>query len=145
MLKDLRDFAFRGNVLDLAVAFILGAAFNRVVQSLSNDLLMPPIGLVLGNRDYANLFLTLKGPHMPTLTEAQQAGAVTLNYGLFLNAVLQFLLVAVALFVVIRQMQRLRREQPAPSPEARACPFCLTSISPRATRCPACTSQLELA
>ncbi len=145
MLKEFKEFAMRGNVLDLAIGIIIGAAFGKIITSFVNDVLMPPIGLLLGGVNFANFFLTLSGPTVITLEEAQAAGAVTLNYGVFINTIIDFLIVAFAIFLLIRQVNRLQR-QPAPEPAApttKECPYCFTSISIKAVRCPNCTSQLE--
>jgi large conductance mechanosensitive channel len=149
MLREFRDFAVRGNVVDMAVGIIVGAAFGAIVSSLVADVIMPPIGLALGGVDFSNLFVVLKpgtppGPYA-SVADAKMAGAVTLNYGLFINNVLSFLIVALAVFFMIRGMNRLRGQaaaEPAPTPTTRACPFCFTEISLKATRCPHCTSQL---
>lgn len=146
MLKEFREFAMRGNVVDMAVGIIIGAAFGAIVKSLVSDILMPPIGLILGNVDFSNLFLVLKdgsaaGPYL-SLAEAQKVGAVTINYGLFLNAVISFIIVAFAVFVLIRNINRLRKEAPAVEPVTKECLFCFLSIPLKATRCPHCTSQL---
>jgi large conductance mechanosensitive channel len=116
MLKEFKEFAMRGSVIDLAIGVILGGAFGKIVASLTSDILMPPIGLLLGKVDFSNLFLTLSGPVTPTLAEAKKAGAVTINYGLFLNTVLDFVIVAFAIFLVVKQINRVRREEPAPVP-----------------------------
>lgn len=145
MLKEFKEFAMRGNVLDLAIGIIIGAAFGKIITSFVNDVLMPPIGLLLGGVNFANFFLTLSGPTVKTLEEAQAAGAVTLNYGVFINTIIDFLIVAFAIFLLIRQVNRLQH-QPAPEPAApttKECPYCFTSISIKAVRCPNCTSQLE--
>ncbi len=145
MLKEFKEFAMRGNVLDLAIGIIIGAAFGKIITSFVNDVLMPPIGLLLGGVNFANFFLTLSGPTVKTLEEAQAAGAVTLNYGVFINTIIDFLIVTFAIFLLIRQVNRLQR-QPAPEPAApttKECPYCFTSISIKAVRCPNCTSQLE--
>lgn len=150
MLKEFREFALRGSVLDMAVGIIIGAAFTSIINSLVNDILMPPLGLLLGGVDFSNFYLTIKpgspaGPY-PALADAQAAGAVTVSYGLFINAVISFLLVALAMFLLIRAINRLQAEKPAEEPAAPAakdCPFCLSSIPLAATRCPHCTSQLE--
>lgn len=141
MLREFRDFAMRGNVLDMAVGIIMGAAFGRIVTSLVNDVIMPPVGLLLGRVNFASLFLNLSGRSYATLADAQAAGAPTLSYGLFLNAVLDFLVVAFVVFLLVRQVNRLRRK-PEVAPTARECPYCLTTIALKATRCPNCTSQL---
>ena len=119
MLKEFRDFAMRGNVIDLAVGVIIGAAFGKIVTSLVNDVIMPPIGLLLGGVDFANFFVTLSGESYPSLAAAQEAGATTLNYGVFINTIIQFVIVAFAIFIVIKQINRLKREQP-PAPAAPA-------------------------
>lgn len=145
MLKDFREFIMRGNVIDLAVALIIGAAFGAIVTSLVADIIMPPIGLVLGKVDFANLFLVLKdgakaaGPYA-SLDDAKAAGAVTVNYGVFIIKVVTFLIVALVVFMIIRSMARFR------SPVAvttKDCPFCLSTVPLKATRCPHCTSELR--
>ena len=143
MLREFKEFAMRGNVLDLAVAFIMGAAFGKIVTSLVNDIVMPPIGLLLGGVDFANLFINLSGTPYATLAEAQEAGAATINYGLFINAVLDFVIVAFVMFLIVRQANRLKKaEAPAPA-TTRDCPYCFSQVPLQATRCPHCTSQLE--
>ncbi|MBM3145223.1 MAG: large-conductance mechanosensitive channel protein MscL [Chloroflexi bacterium] len=148
MLKEFKDFAMRGNVLDMAVGIIIGAAFGAIVKSLVDDILMPPIGFILGNRDFSNLFILLKSGAVPgpyeSLALAKEAGAVTINYGQFLNAVTSFLIIAYALFLLIRGINRLKREKPAPPAESttKDCSFCFTSIPIKASRCPNCTSEL---
>jgi large conductance mechanosensitive channel len=139
VLKEFREFAIRGNVVDLAVGVIIGAAFGKIVTSLVNDLLMPPISLLLGNADFSNMFWTLRGNRTKTLADAKAAGAVTLNYGQFLNIVLEFVIVAFAVFLLIKQVNRLRRRQ-ATTPENKVCPECASSIPLAARRCPHCTS-----
>lgn len=146
MLKAFRDFALRGNVVDMAVGIIIGTAFGAIVKSLVSDLLMPPIGLLLGNVDFANLFLvlsegTVAGPYA-TLAAAREAGAVTLNYGLFINSVVSFVIVAFAVFVLIRNLNRMKRAEEPAAPTTRDCPHCCTTIPLAATRCPHCTSAL---
>jgi large conductance mechanosensitive channel len=145
MWKEFREFAMRGNVLDLAIGIIIGAAFGRIVSSFVSDVLMPPVGLLLGNVDFSNLFINLSGQPYASLAEAKAAGAPTLNYGLFLNAIIDFLIVAFAIFLLVRLINRLQRqrqeEQPA-TPTTKECPYCLTTIPLRATRCPHCTSEL---
>lgn len=150
MLKEFRDFALRGNVVDMAVGIIIGAAFGTIVKSLVDDVMMPPLGLIIGGVEFSDLFLVLKegtaaGPYA-TLADAQAAGAVTINYGMFFNNVVSFLLVALAVFLVVRAMNRLRRrkeETPAAAPTTKECGYCFSSIPVKATRCPACTSQLN--
>jgi len=152
MLKEFKEFAMRGNVVDMAVGIIIGAAFGTIVKSLVADVIMPPIGMLLGNVDFTNLFVVLKqgaeaaGPYA-TLAEAQEAGAVTINYGAFINTIISFIIVAFAVFMVIRQINRLKKEEEAapPPPTEKECPFCLSKIAIKATRCPNCTSQLESA
>ena len=148
MLKEFKAFAMRGNVLDLAVGVIIGAAFGAIVTSLVNDVIMPPIGLVLGNVDFSNLFVVLKegakaaGPYN-TLAEAKAAGAVTVNIGLFLNAVLIFLITAFAVFLVVRAANRMKPAEAAAAPSTKDCPYCRMAIPVGATRCPQCTSELR--
>lgn len=144
MLKDFKEFIMRGNVLDLAVAVIIGAAFGKIITSLVNDIIMPLIGLILGKVDFSNLFIDLSGSNHPTMAAAKAAGAATINYGLFLNTIVDFLIVASAIFVIIRQASRLKR-QPAAAPAqptTKDCSFCCTAIPIKASRCPNCTSQL---
>jgi large conductance mechanosensitive channel len=149
MIKEFKEFAVKGNVVDMAVGIIIGGAFGTIVKSLVADVIMPPIGLLLGNVDFSELFVVLKsgstpGPYM-TLADAQAAGAVTINYGIFLNSVVSFVIVAFAVFMLIRSINRLKREQevPAAEPTTRDCPYCYTTISLKATRCPQCTSELS--
>jgi large conductance mechanosensitive channel len=142
MLKDFREFIMRGNVLDLAVAVIIGAAFGKIVTSLVNDILMPPLGLVLKNVDFTNLFVDLSGGNHTTLAQAKAAGAATINYGLFLNTVIDFLIVAFVIFMVIQQANRLKRAPAPADPTTKECGFCHTQIPIKATRCPNCTSTL---
>ena len=146
MFKEFRAFIMRGNVLDLAVAVIIGGAFGKIVTSFVNDVIMPPIGLLLGNVDFSNLFINLSGAPYKTLEEAKKAGAPAIAYGIFLNAVIDFLIVAAVIFLVVRTANRLQqlREAPAPAaPTTKDCPYCLSSIAIKATRCPHCTSQLK--
>ncbi len=148
MIKEFKEFAMRGSVLDMAVGIIIGAAFGAIVGSFVTDILMPPIGLLLGHVDFQNLFITLAqgstpGPYA-SLTAAQAAGAVTFNYGIFINKLISFLIVAFALFLVIRSMNRLKKkEAPAPAPTTKDCPYCLMAIPLKATRCPHCTSEVK--
>jgi large conductance mechanosensitive channel len=142
MIKEFKEFAMRGNVLDMAVGIIIGAAFGQIVTSFVQDVLMPPIGRLLGHVDFSNLFVNLSGTHYPTIAAAKAAGAATLNYGLFLNTIINFLIVAFAVFLLVRQVNRLA-PKPAPAPAAtRDCPYCLTAIPLKATRCAHCTSEL---
>ena len=145
MLKDFKEFIMRGNALDLAVAVIIGAAFGKIITSLVNDVLMPPIGLLLGKVDFSNLFLNLSGAPYSALSSAKAAGAPTINYGLFLNALVDFIIIALVLFLVIRVANRLHRPEPAPAPITKECPYCLSTIAVKATRCPSCTSELKAA
>lgn len=144
MLKEFKEFIAKGNVIDLAVGLVIGAAFGKIVTSLVNDIVMPPIGMLLGGVDFANLFVTLKGPHLETLKAAKDGGAVTINYGLFINTCIEFLVVALVIFLVVKAINRLRR-QPADLPTMKPCVFCCSSIAIEATRCPQCTSDLTLA
>jgi large conductance mechanosensitive channel len=143
MLKEFKEFAMRGNVLDMAVGIIIGAAFGKIVTSLVNDVIMPPIGLLLGKVDFSSLYVNLTGQDYASLAEAQKAGAATLNYGLFLNTIINFIIVAFAVFLLIRQVNRFTKKKEAPAaPTTKDCPHCLSSIPIKATRCPHCTSQL---
>ncbi|HSW40325.1 MAG TPA: large-conductance mechanosensitive channel protein MscL [Acidobacteriota bacterium] len=142
MLKEFKEFAMRGNVLDMAVGIIIGAAFGKIITSFVNDVLMPPLGVLLGKTDFSNLFISLSVQQYPTIQAAQEAGVATINYGLFFNTIIDFLIVAFAIFLLIKQVNRFKRQKPAPEPNAKDCPFCATSISLKATRCPNCTSQL---
>ena len=144
MLDEFNKFIMRGNVLDLAVAVILGASFGAIVNSLVNDIIMPPIGLVLGKVDFSNLFINLSGSPYATVAAAKQAGAATINYGIFLNTIFSFLIVALVVFVIVRQVNRFTaKPAPAPaSPTTKECPYCASTISIKATRCPECTSTL---
>jgi len=149
MLKEFKEFVMRGNVVDMAVGIVIGAAFGTIVKSLVSDIVMPPIGLLLGNVDFANLFSVLKegataaGPYA-SLADAQAAGAVTINYGVFINTIISFLIIAFAIFLIIRKINELKKEKEAPpaEPTTKDCPFCLTSVPIKATRCPHCTSEL---
>lgn len=149
MLKEFKEFAMRGSVLDMAVGIIIGVAFSAVVQSLVSDILMPPIGLLLGNVDFSNLFIVLHAGKVAapyaSLSHAQAAGAVTFNYGLFINRIISFLIVAFALFLVIRSINKLKRKEaaPLPVPTTKDCPYCYSAIPLKATRCPHCTSDLR--
>jgi large conductance mechanosensitive channel len=148
MLKEFKEFAMRGNVLDLAVGIIIGGAFGTIVKSLVDDVIMPPVGLALGNVDFADLFLMLKAgakaaPPYATLAEAQAAGAVTINYGVFVNAIITFLIVAFAVFLLVRAANRLRPQEAPAAPTTKECPYCRMAIPVGATRCPQCTSELR--
>ena len=147
MLKEFKEFAMRGNVLDMAIGIIIGAAFGKIVTSFVKDILMPPIGLALGRVDFSNLFLTLSSQTYATLAEAQKAGAATINYGVFLNTVIDFLIVAFAIFLLVRQVNRLKRKEEAapPPPTTKECPRCFSSIHIKADKCPHCTAELKAA
>jgi large conductance mechanosensitive channel len=151
MFREFREFAMRGNVLDMAVGIIIGAAFGTIVKSLVDDIIMPPIGLLLGNVDFSNLFVVLRqgkvaGPYA-SLAEARAAGAVSINYGAFINTVVSFIIVAFAVFLLIRSVNRLMRPQDAPpdAPTTKECPYCASTIPIKATRCAHCTSELRAA
>jgi large conductance mechanosensitive channel len=145
LFKDFKDLIMRGNVLDLAVAVIIGAAFGKVITSLVNDVLMPPFGLLMGKVDFSNLLINLSGTPYASLTNAKAAGAATINYGLFLNNGVDFVIVAFSIYLMIRAVNRLQKVKVAPPPEptAKNCPYCLSTIPIKATRYPYCTSQLE--
>lgn len=142
MLKEFKEFIARGNVVDLAVAVVIGAAFGKIVTSLVSDVVMPPIGLLLGGVDFSNLFINLSGTSYPSLEAAKAAGAPTINYGVFLNTVLDFLIVALAIYLMVRTINRFKRPQEAAAPETKECPECLSEIPVRATRCAFCTSSV---
>ena len=142
MLKEFRDFVMRGNVVDLAIGVIIGGAFGKIVSSLVTDVIMPPIGLLLHGVDFSNLFISLNGQAFATIADAQKAGAPTLNYGNFINNVIDFLIVALVIFLMIRAINRLKRPAPAAAPTTKDCPYCFSAIHIKATRCPQCTSQL---
>jgi large conductance mechanosensitive channel len=152
MFKEFKEFIMRGSVVDMAIGIVIGAAFGAIVKSFVDDVLMPPIGLLLGNVDFSNLFLTLKegakaaGPYA-SLATAKAAGAVTLNVGVFINTIISFIIIAFAVFLVIKGINRMKREQEAPAaaPTTRECPFCRSTIPLQASRCPHCTSELGAA
>ncbi len=149
MFKEFREFAMKGNVVDMAVGIIIGAAFGAIVKSLVSDIIMPPVGMLLGNVDFSNLFVVLRqgpaGGSFATVADAQKAGAVTVNYGLFINSIISFLIVAFAVFLLVKGINNLRREQEVapPSPGTKECPYCLSSIPLAAVRCGHCTSELK--
>jgi len=141
MLKEFREFVMRGNVIDMAVGIVIGLAFGRIITSFVNDVLMPPIGLLLGKMDFTNLFVVLTGSRQPTLAATKAGGAVAISYGMFLNAVIDFVIVAFVIFLVVKMVNRLRRE----TPNTKKCEYCLSVIPLDATRCPNCTSELKAA
>jgi large conductance mechanosensitive channel len=147
MLKEFKEFAMRGNVMDMAIGIILGAAFGRIVSSFVADVLMPPLGMLMGGADFSNKFATLQGGAFATLEEAKKAGAVTINYGVFINTVIDFVIVAFAIFIVVKQLNRLKRKPAAPpaAPTTKDCPHCLMAIPIKATRCAHCTAELKAA
>ena len=143
MLKEFRDFAMRGNVVDLAIGIIIGAAFGKIVTSLVNDILMPPLGVILGKVDFSNLFINLSSTHYDSVAAAKTAGAATINYGTFINNIIDFVIVAFAVFLLVKQMNRLMpKKVEAAAPATKECPYCKSTIAAAATRCPQCTSQL---
>jgi large conductance mechanosensitive channel len=146
MLKEFKEFAMRGNVIDLAVGIIIGGAFGQITTSLVNDIIMPPIGLILGQVDFSNLFISLSGQEFASLAEAQAAGAPTLNYGLFITTVINFLIIAFAVFLLVKAINQLRRAQDVgkepPAPTTKECPYCYSTIPIKASRCPSCTSEI---
>ena len=145
MWKEFKEFVMRGNVLDMAVGIIIGAAFSKIINSLVSDVLMPPLGRVLGGVDFSSLFINISGTPYNSLVEAQKAGAATINYGLFINTIINFLIVAFAVFLLIKGVNSLKRKQPpvpAATPTTRPCPHCFSSIPNQATRCAFCTSEL---
>ena len=148
MWEDFKSFIMRGNVLDLAVGVIIGAAFGGIVNSLVNDVLMPPIGLLLGQVDFSSLYINLTGTEYASLAAAQETGAATINYGMFINAVINFLIIALVIFLIVRWFERMRKlgkqEEAAPAaPTTKECPYCISEIAIKATRCPNCTSELN--
>jgi large conductance mechanosensitive channel len=146
MLREFKEFAMRGSVVDLAVGLVIGAAFGKIVTSFVNDILMPPIGLALGRVSFENLFINLSSSTYATLAEAKAAGAATINYGLFINAVLDFLIVAFAIFLVIKQVNRMRAKPEVAAPATvRECPYCLSTVPINAKRCAHCTSEIGTA
>ncbi len=145
MLKDFKEFAVRGNVIDMAVGIIIGAAFTKIVTSLVSDIIMPPIGKLLGRVDFSNLFINLSDKPVTSVAEAKKAGIATLNYGVFINTVFEFIIVAFAVFFLVRQINRLKKEAPPAPPNTKDCPYCLSAVPVNASRCPHCTSQLSAA
>lgn len=147
MLKEFREFAMRGNVIDMAVGIIIGVAFGKIVSSMVSDILMPPLGLLIGGVDFSSLFLNISGQAYPSLAAAKAAGAPTLNYGIFIQTVFDFLIVAFVIFLLVRQVSALTKKPEAPPgpPTTKSCPYCLSSIPIKATRCPHCTSEIKVA
>jgi large conductance mechanosensitive channel len=143
MWKEFKEFAMRGNVMDMAVGIIIGAAFGKIITSFVNDVLMPPIGLLLGKVDFNKLFISLSSQSFATLEEAKKAGVVTINYGSFLNTVIDFLIVAFVIFMMIRQINKLKKQPEPAVPASKDCPYCFSVIPIKATRCPSCTSDLK--
>ncbi|MCM8794346.1 MAG: large-conductance mechanosensitive channel protein MscL [Candidatus Omnitrophica bacterium] len=146
MLKEFKEFAMKGNMIDMAVGIIIGGAFGKIISSLVADVLMPPLGLLLGRVNFSSLFISLNGQSYPSLEAAKTAGAPTLNYGAFINTLIDFLLVAFAIFIVIKQLNRFKKQQlsPAAAPTIKECRYCFSSIPIKATRCAHCTSELRL-
>jgi large conductance mechanosensitive channel len=142
-LKEFKEFIMRGNVLDLAIAVVIGAAFGKIIASLVDDIIMPPIGLALGNVDFANLFVNLSGKDYPSVAAAKAAGAATLNYGIFFNTIFSFLIIAFVIFLLIRSYSKMQKPKLAPAPTTKDCPYCLSPIPIKATRCAHCTSELK--
>jgi len=144
MFKEFKEFAMKGNVVDLAIGIIIGGAFGKIVTSFVNDVLMPPLGMLLGKMDFSSLFLNLSGQDYPTLAAAKEAGAATLNYGSFINTIIDFIIVAFAIFLLVKQINKLKRapEAAPAAPTTRDCPYCITAVPIKASRCPHCTSSL---
>ncbi len=147
MLKEFKEFAMKGNVLDMAIGIIIGAAFGKIISSLVGDVIMPPIGLLLGKIDFSTLFINLSGQPYASLAQAKTAGAATINYGTFINTVIDFIIVAFVIFLLIRQVNKLKRQpEPVPAiPTTKECPYCLSAVPIKAIRCPHCTSELKTA
>jgi large conductance mechanosensitive channel len=143
MYSEFKTFIMRGNVVDLAVGVIIGASFGKIVTSFVEDILMPPIGLALGNVDFSNLFINLSGKEYPSVAAAKAAGAATLNYGIFFNNILNFLIIAFAIFMLIKQINRMQRPGPAAAPTTKDCPYCLSAVPLKATKCAHCTAELK--
>jgi len=145
MFKEFKEFAMRGNVVDLAIALVIGAAFGKIVTSFVSDILMPPLGLLFGKMDYSNLYINLSGGHYESLKAAKDAGAATINYGVFIGTVIDFVIIAFAIFLIVRQINRMKRKPEAEAPSTTDCPFCASSIPIKAVKCPHCTSDLKAA
>ena len=142
MFKEFKEFVMKGNVLDMAVGIIIGVAFGKIITSFVSDILMPPLGLLLGKMDFSNMFINLSGQSYPTIAAAKAAGAATLNYGIFINTIIDFLIVASAIFLLVRQVNKMKRAPAAAATTTKDCPFCASAIPIPAKRCPHCTSQL---
>lgn len=145
MLKEFKEFAMKGNVLDMAIGIIIGAAFGKIVSSMVSDVLMPPIGMLMGSVDFSSLFFSLNGQSYPSLAAAKAAGAPTVNYGVFLQTILDFVIVAFVIFLLVKQINRLKRPEAPPAPSNKNCPYCLSEIPLKATRCAHCTSEIRAA
>ena len=145
ILSEFKEFAIKGNVVDLAVGFVVGAAFGKIVTSFTSDILMPPVGLVIGAVDFSNLFVNLSSKHYQTIAQAKAAGAPTWNYGLFINAIIDFVIIAFAVFLIVKWMNILTRSNQPKTPDTKNCPYCMTTIPLGAMRCPHCTSDLKAA
>lgn len=143
MYQEFKEFIMRGNVVDLAVAVVIGAAFGKIVTSFVEDVLMPPIGLALGGVDFSNLFINLSGNAYPSIAAAKAAGAATLNYGIFINNIINFLIIAFAIFLVIKAINRMQGPAPAAVPTTKDCPYCLSAVPLKATKCAHCTAELK--
>lgn len=145
MIKEFKEFMMRGNVMDMAIGIIIGAAFGKIVTSLVSDVLMPPIGLLLGKMDFTNLFIDLSGKGYTTLAAAKAAGAATISYGAFISTIIDFVIVAFVVFIMVKAINKMRRQKDAPpvEPTTKECPFCFSSIAIKAVRCPQCTSELK--
>jgi large conductance mechanosensitive channel len=143
MLKEFKEFAMRGNMLDMAIGIVIGAAFGKIIASLVDDIIMPPIGLALGNVDFANLFINLSGKDYSSVAAAKAAGAATINYGIFFNTILNFLIIAFVIFLLIRQVNAMQKAKEAPVPTTKECPLCLSVIAIKATRCAHCAAELK--
>ncbi|HPF20565.1 MAG TPA: large conductance mechanosensitive channel protein MscL [Syntrophomonas sp.] len=143
MWKEFREFAMKGNVIDLAIGIIIGAAFGKIVTSFVNDIIMPPIGLLFGKVDFANLYVNLSGQEFASLAEAVEAGAPVIKYGVFINSIIDFLIVAFVIFLVVKQINKMKKQEAPAEPDKKDCPFCKSSVAIAATRCPYCTSDLK--
>lgn len=142
MLKEFKEFAMKGNVLDMAIGVVVGGAFGKIVSSLVSDVLMPPIGLLMGNVNFSSLFLNLSGTPQPSLEAAKAAGTPTVNYGVFLQTVLDFLIIAFVIFLLVKQVNRMKKPAPVAAPTTKDCPHCLSAIPIKATKCAQCTSSV---